>query len=255
MYNNWAYILTHVAVQRDFSMKASDFREWRQRVGLTQGEAAGKIGVTRGTIQNWESEATAIPPMVQASCQIWEDRLRQTRPDLGPVTLTYSDGPMYINPYGPRTRLAMMHQEPYPTNAAAVARVLALWGREDFHNPFIVDQSGNFLWNSVQLSRVAEGKDQDAPLWRKVVIARASREEFIAQENVKSLMNACARAFRTKGLPKDVMILRDKSASDDYAFYFSPAAFALTPEIREIVDSAAFSDEPDDLGQLVKIEL
>jgi DNA-binding XRE family transcriptional regulator len=236
-------------------MRASNLREWRQRVGLTQSEAAAKIGVTRGTIQNWESEATAIPPMVEASCQIWEDRLWQIRPDIGPVTLIYSDGPMFINPYGPRSRLAMMHQEPYPTNAAAIARVRALWGREDFHNPFIIDQSRKFLWNSVQLARVADGSDQDAPLWRKVVIAKADREEFIAHVNVKSLINACARAFRAKGLPKDVIIFRDKSTNDDYILYFSPAAFALTPEIREIADSVVFHDEPDDLGDLAKIEL
>jgi hypothetical protein len=238
-------------------MKASDFREWRQRVGLTQADAGSKLGVTRGTIQNWESEASPIPHVVESGCRIWEDRLRQIRPELGPVTLIYSDGPMFINPYGPRRRLAMMREEPYPTNAAALARVRELWGRDDFHNPFIIEESGTHLWNAVELARVAAGTDSDAPLWRKVTIARSTRDETTADMNCKALMNACARAYRAKNIPRDVVIFRDRNgyAINDYVFYFSPSAFSLIPEIKEIADSIVICDEPQNLMNLNEINL
>jgi hypothetical protein len=43
---------------------------------------------------------TPIPQAVDMSCEIWEHRLKQENPNLGPVTLVYSDGPMFVNPYG-----------------------------------------------------------------------------------------------------------------------------------------------------------
>ncbi len=236
-------------------MTAAEFRAWRQRNSLTQTGAGEKFGVARGTIQNWENEVNAIPPAVEMSCQILEDRFRQRRPDLGPVTLVYTDNPMFIDPYGPRRPLAMMKQEPYPTNTAAFARVRALWGRDDFHNPFIMEESGEFLWNSAQLARVFSGDDPDAaPLWRKVTIAKATREELVARLKANELIEACGKAYRAKGLPKDVLILLDKRITDDHVFYFSPAAFTLTGKVREIVDSIAFCDEPD-LSDMKKIEL
>lgn len=144
-------------------MDAKEFKTWRERVGLTQQQIAEKLRVTRTTIQNWESGATPIPQAVDMSCKIWEERLRQENPDLGPVTLVYSDGPMFVDPYGPRRRMAMMQQEPYPTNAAALARVQQLWARDDFYSPFIIEESGKPLWNVVELGRVVTGDDTGAP--------------------------------------------------------------------------------------------
>jgi hypothetical protein len=144
-------------------MQADEFGSWRQRVGLTQDKAAEKLGVTRTTIQNWETGIRPIPQSVDASCDLWEHRLKQESASLGPVTLIYSDGPMFVNPYGPRRRLAMMKQEAYPTNAAAIARVQQLWGRDDFHNAMIIELSGKPLWNVVELARVVDGNDTGAP--------------------------------------------------------------------------------------------
>jgi Helix-turn-helix len=144
-------------------MNGKEFKAWREGVGLTQQQLADRLKVTRTTIQNWEGEATPIPQAVHISCEIWEARLKQENPDLGPVTLIYSDGPMFVDPYGPRRRLAMMQQEPYPTNTAALARVQQLWGREDFHNAFIIEKSGKPLWNVVELGRVIDGEDTGAP--------------------------------------------------------------------------------------------
>lgn len=144
-------------------MDANEFRAWREQAGLTQQQIADKLRVTRTTIQNWEGAVSPIPQAVDMSCKIWGARLKQENPDLGPVTLVYSDGPMFVDPYGPRRRGAMMQQEPYPTNTAALARVQQLWGREDFHNPFIIEKSGRPLWNVVELGRVVTGDDTGAP--------------------------------------------------------------------------------------------
>jgi Helix-turn-helix domain len=165
-------------------MTPTEFRTWRDRVGLTQQEVADKLGVSRTTIQNWECAATRVPQAVQISCEIWEERLKQEDSNRGPLTLVYSDGPMFVDPYGPRRRPAMMQQEPYPTNAAALARVQQLWGREDFHNPFVIEESRKPLWNAVELERVVRGDDDGAPtlpnLIRRIAkIVRANSSNFV----------------------------------------------------------------------------
>jgi hypothetical protein len=104
---------------------------------------------------------------------------------------------------------------------------------------------------------VFTGDDADAPiapLWRKVTVAKATREEIVARDKANALIEACGRAYRNKELPKEVRIFRDNSTTEDYVFYFSPAAFALTREVRKIADSIAFCDEPDP-SDLKKIEL
>jgi hypothetical protein len=166
-------------------MIAKDFRAWRERVGLTQQQIADRLGVTRTTIQNWEGAVTPIPQAVDMSCAVWEARLKQENPNLGPVTLIYSDGPMFVNPYGPRRRPAMMQQEPYPTNTAAIARLQQLWGRDSFHNAFILEQSGAPLWNIVELARVASGEDKGAPtlanLLRAIAMHVRSNSDIFAR--------------------------------------------------------------------------
>jgi transcriptional regulator with XRE-family HTH domain len=136
-------------------MRGPEFLEWRKRLGLTQADAGLKFGVARATIQNWESESTPIPALIETGCQIWEHEFKK-RSDFGPVTLVYSDGPMFVNPYGPN-RLAMMQRELYATNGDALERIYDLWGREDFHNPLIMAESGEIVWNVIELSKkVAE---------------------------------------------------------------------------------------------------
>lgn len=161
-------------------MNNKEFGAWRHRVGLTQQEAANRLGVSRTAVQNWEGGVTPIPATVEMSCQLWEHRLGQEDPELGPVTLVYADGPMFVQPYGPPRRMAMMRQEPFLTNAAALGRVLELWGRDDFHNPFILDGDGQPIWNAVELSRVVGGDDKNAPTparWRSKAIT-ALAEHF-----------------------------------------------------------------------------
>jgi DNA-binding XRE family transcriptional regulator len=151
-----------------------EFREWRKGFGLTQDDVAKRFGVSRNTVQNWEGGASSMPAMLSDICAVWTERLEKERPELGPVILCYSDGPMFVNPYGPQRKLAMLQHESYPTNAAAVARVRLLWNKPDFHGPFILEKSGKFLWNQVELTRVVNGGDKGAPTIRNTLLRMAA---------------------------------------------------------------------------------
>jgi len=144
-------------------MNGHEFKAWRESFSLTQAEVADKFGVTRTTIQNWEAQPGPLTQTVENGCKVWDRRLRQLDPSRGPVTLIYADGPMFIDPYGPRRRLAMMKQEPHPSNAAVLARVQMLAGSPHVYNPFVMEDGQRDLWNMVELQRAIDGNDEDAP--------------------------------------------------------------------------------------------
>jgi hypothetical protein len=150
-------------------MTPVEFRAWREGFGLTQGDLAKRLGVTRNTIQNWENGTTALPSMLKDACAVWEGRLKKEMAGLGPVTLCYADGPMWVDAYRPSNRLASLQLEPYPTNSAALARVRTIWGDEGVHGPFITEESGSPLWNQVELARVVDGSDNGAPTVRNTI--------------------------------------------------------------------------------------
>jgi hypothetical protein len=200
-------------------MNFSDFAAWRRRVGITQEELAERWArVTRTTIQNWETGATPIPQAVEAACAIWERRLKQENPGLGPVTLIYADGPMFIDPYGPRRRLAMMQQEPYPTNTAVIARVLELATRDDFHNPFVIEKSGDDLWNAVELGRVSSGEDSRAPtlvnlLRRLAYHFKSTSTSYVRSgPDLPSLAEAKKRQGKIEALAAELEVLAEAAS-------------------------------------------
>jgi transcriptional regulator with XRE-family HTH domain len=192
-------------------MDTKELCAWRERVGLTQEQVAEKLGITRTTVQNWESGATRIPVAVDSACENWEHRLKQENPAFGPVTLVYSDAPMWIDPYGPRRKPAMIQQEAYRNNSAALGRVQELWGREDFQNPFILEQStntatGRTLWNVVELGRVVSGQDRHAPTpvqWRSSAIEAVAdymmeHSHLSVRNGPRSLTQAEAKEHKNK---------------------------------------------------------
>jgi DNA-binding XRE family transcriptional regulator len=200
-------------------MDASEFSAWRKRAGITQEELADRWArVTRTTIQNWESGATPIPQAVETACTTWERRLKQENPTLGPVTLIFADGPMFIDPYGPRRPLAMMHQEPYQSNAAAIARVVELAGHSDFHNPFVIEKSGEDLWNAIELGRVARGEDSEAPtlvnLLRRLAkhVTETSAQYVRSGPKMPSHQEVKARQQRIEMLAAEIGGLADAAA-------------------------------------------
>lgn len=182
-------------------MTRDEFRTWRERFGLTQTDVAHRFGLSRNTVQNWETGVTPLPQTIEGACTVWEDRLKKETAELGPLTLIYADGPMFVDPYRPR-RMAMLKQEPFPTNAAALARVQLLWGRDDFDGPFIIEKSGTPLWNQVELLRVVDGSDKGAPTLantiRKVAEYTRTNSKFHARSGPK--MASPEEMQKTKGM-------------------------------------------------------
>jgi hypothetical protein len=145
-------------------MNGAELRHRREVLQLTQSEVADRMSITTATLRNWEGEAEQIPPRAEMLWGAWERRFQQESPHLGTVTLIYTDGPMFIDPQGPQRPLAMMRQEPFITNASAVARACSLWGREGFESPIVLLPSGAILWSAIELKRVVEGFDDHAPV-------------------------------------------------------------------------------------------
>jgi DNA-binding XRE family transcriptional regulator len=213
------------------NMSGDQFRKWRESFGLTQSQMGEKLKVTRTTIQNWEASLT-LPTFAEMSAEVWDGRLKQESPDLGPVTLVYSDGPMFVDPYGPRHRPAMMQQEAYPSNAMALARVQELWGRSDFFNPLIIAEDQSPLWNSVDLAGVMAGRDPDAPILINLIrmmakSIRANSAIFI--RNSPKMLTPSETSARQKSIEAQSDIL-DKIADSGLE-----AAISAKPQIEAVL--------------------
>ena len=79
--------------RRDHVMDQWDFKKWRKKLGLNQVMAGEMLGLSRGAVQYWESDLRPVPRAVELACQELLRRWKQ-RPEFGPVTLLYSDGPI-----------------------------------------------------------------------------------------------------------------------------------------------------------------
>ena len=44
-----------------------------------------------------------------------------------------------------------------------------IWGDTDVHGPFIMERSGNPVWNQVELARVVDGSENNAPTVRNTI--------------------------------------------------------------------------------------
>lgn len=49
-----------------------DLKAWRERLGLTQQEAADLLGVHRVTVARWETGACAMPRLIGMACLNFE---------------------------------------------------------------------------------------------------------------------------------------------------------------------------------------
>ena len=130
-------------------MSPADLKQWRNALELTQVAASELLGVSRVTVQNWESETTRIPVAIEAACEFHQRRWKM-RPEFGPITLTYFDVPLWQSTYGP-IAVPKVTRELYPDNATAVARACALRGSPGVNNLLLLAESGDIVWNSVQL--------------------------------------------------------------------------------------------------------
>jgi len=114
-----------------------DFKKWRKTLGINQIAAGEMLGLSRGAVQQWESEIGPVPLAVELACQELLQRWKQ-RPEFGPVTLLYADCPVSQVDTLPCGDL-VLRCEPYPDNESALARVVRLRETVNLFMPLIVE--------------------------------------------------------------------------------------------------------------------
>ena len=57
------------AVAKVVQLDSWDLKKWRKRLGYNQFEAAKRLGVHRGAVQNWEREVRPVPLTVELACE------------------------------------------------------------------------------------------------------------------------------------------------------------------------------------------
>jgi DNA-binding XRE family transcriptional regulator len=128
------------------AMDKLELLKWRKKLGYTQEEAGGKLGVTRGTIGSWERGVVAIPASIELACCELARRWMQCS-DFGPVNLIYEMA-------RPSARTRRIHCELFSTSDAAIKRALEL--TQNVIRPMIVEDGGAAVWSAWELQREVE---------------------------------------------------------------------------------------------------
>ena len=134
-------------------MDSWDLKKWRRLLRVSQFGAAGLLGVSRGTIQHWESGRNPIQRTTELACRELA-RIWRQRDEFGPVTLVYSDDVDWYRPEG--ICGVLLQSECHPTNQAAILRACALREVQDFRSGFIVDSDGEIVWSNLELTKECE---------------------------------------------------------------------------------------------------
>jgi DNA-binding XRE family transcriptional regulator len=126
-----------------------DFKKWRKKLGLNQVVAGEMLGLSRGAVQYWESDIRPVPRAVELACQELLRRWKQ-RPEFGPVTLLYADGP--ISQEDPlASGDLVLRCEPHLNNESALSRLVRLRQIGTILTPFIVEDDGTVIWSGPEL--------------------------------------------------------------------------------------------------------
>lgn len=136
-----------------------DFKKWRKKLGINQVAAGEMLGLSRGAVQYCESEIRPVPLAVELACQ---ELLRHSklRPEFGPVTLLYADGP--ISPMdSPPCGDLVLRCEPHPNNESALGRVVQLRETMNLFMPLIVGDDGTVIWSGPELLHECEARKRD----------------------------------------------------------------------------------------------
>jgi len=164
------YVFSFAIKQQGKAMDLWDFKKWRRKLGYTQVDAAEKLGVGRGAIQDWESEHRPVPAAVElACCEL--TRLWMRQPDFGPVILVYADDQIWGQPQGASDTL-LLKCERYPDNEAAIRRIC--WLRETLISisPVIMNKEGAVIWGTPELLDECEQREEQARARRRAIPGR-----------------------------------------------------------------------------------
>jgi len=135
-----------------------DLKKWRKKLGINQVEAGEMLGLSRGAVQNWESEIRPVPRAVELGCQELLRRWKQ-RPEFGPVTLLYADGPISQSESFHCSDLVLQY-EPHPDNESALNRVVRLKEAMNLHMAFIVENDGTVIWSGPELLQECDAREK-----------------------------------------------------------------------------------------------
>ncbi len=135
------------------------FKKWRQKLGYTQSVAGEKLGLSRGAVQYWESEARPVPLAVELACQELL-RLWKQRPEFGPVTLLYAG---YAgDPISLETSASvgsiLMRSERHPNSDSAMTSAARLRETVTSFIALIVDGDGSVIWSGPELLREIDAR-------------------------------------------------------------------------------------------------
>lgn len=134
-------------------MIGTDLREWRNDLKLTQETAGARFGVSRYTVQKWESGELDVPSHVDQLAVFITREIKQRQDDF-PVQLAYATSEPWLESGRP---LAQIVLKEFPNNTAML---------RDVHQMI---QSGNPL----HLATVIEKGKPGISIW--------SREELLKE--------------------------------------------------------------------------
>jgi DNA-binding XRE family transcriptional regulator len=129
-----------------------DFKKWRKKLGINQVSAGEMLGLSRGAVQHWENEVRPVPHTIELACVELLRRWKQ-RPEFGPVTLLYADGPISGD-------LALLQREPHPNNESALSRVVRLRETVNLFMPLIVADDGKVIWSGSELLHECDARKE-----------------------------------------------------------------------------------------------
>ena len=135
-----------------------DFKKWRKKLGVNQIAAGELLGLSRGAVQDWESDTRPVPLAVELACQTLLRRWKQ-RPEFGPVTLLFAENPMSREDCLSSGDLVFRY-EPHPDNESALGRVVRLRETVNLFMPLIVEGDGTVIWSSLELQHECDPQER-----------------------------------------------------------------------------------------------
>ena len=138
-------------------MDSWDLKKWRKKLGLNQSEAARKLGVQRGALQNWEREVRPVPRTVELACEELV-RLAHQSPDLGPVLLVSTNSAI-VQQSNVAYRIPLLHSGLYENNEAAIQAARKLKLNSPFADLLIFSADGTIVWDVPELNEECGKRD------------------------------------------------------------------------------------------------
>ena len=144
------------AVAKVVQLDSWDLKKWRKRLGYNQFEAAERLGVHRGAIQNWEREVRPVPLAVELACEELE-REHQSLNQKS-VLLVCTDGPI-VQPLNGPYYIPLLRCEVHVSSEVAI-KTACNWRRDPtLTNSMIFSSEGALLWEPLELLRECEKRD------------------------------------------------------------------------------------------------